>query len=70
MTKPALFAYILWPSYSDIIFYIDHYSAGGYQISIAYCLFFICSRATLSCDSSYCITWAESLMIGILVTRL
>ena len=25
----ALISYILWPSYSDIIFYIDHYSAEG-----------------------------------------
>ena len=31
-----------WPFYPDIIFFVDHYSAeggGGYQISIAYCLF-------------------------------
>ena len=26
-----------WPLYSDIIFIVDHYSA-GYQICIAYCL--------------------------------
>ena len=31
MTKPD----ILWPSYSDIIFYIDHYSAG---VSNKHCL--------------------------------
>ena len=30
-----LFAYILWPSYSDIIFYIDLYSAG---VSNKHCL--------------------------------
>ena len=41
MRKPAI-CNVLWPSYSDIIFYIDHYSAGGYQISIAYCLFVCC----------------------------
>ena len=43
MRKPA-FCIFLWPLYSDIIFFIDHYCAGGgggYQISIAYCLFFI-----------------------------
>ena len=38
MRKPA-FCIFLWPLYSDIIFFIDHYCAGGYQISIAYNLF-------------------------------
>ena len=28
-----------WLLYSDIIFFFDHYSAGGHPISIAYCLF-------------------------------
>ena len=40
MRKPA-FCIFLWPLCSDIIFFIDYYCAGGYQISIAYCLFFI-----------------------------
>ena len=42
MRKPA-FCISLWPLYSDIIFFIDITvrGGGGYQISIAYCLFFI-----------------------------
>ena len=45
MRKPA-FCIFLWPLCSDIIFFIDHYCAGGFQISIAYCLFFILSTTT------------------------
>ena len=41
MRKPAFCIFSL-PLYSDIIFFIDHYCAGGggYQISIAYCFCF------------------------------
>ena len=52
MRKPA-FCIFLWPLCSDIIFFIDHYCAGGgggYQISIAYCLFSL--AATCSHDKS------------------
>ena len=45
MRKPA-FCIFLWPLYSDIIFLIDHYCV-GYQLSIAYCLFFISSPEPL-----------------------
>ena len=38
MRKPAVCIF-LWPLYSDIIFFIDHYCAGVSK-SIAYCLFF------------------------------
>ena len=48
MRKPA-FCIFLWPLCSVIIFFIDHYCAGGYQISIAYCLFFILFIYKLSC---------------------
>ena len=30
---------LYWPMYSDSIFFVDHYSAEGYPISIVYCLF-------------------------------
>ena len=41
MRKPA-FCIFLWPLYSDIIFFIDHYCGGG--VSNKRCLlpFFIC----------------------------
>ena len=39
MRKPT-FLHILWPLYSDIISLLTS-TVGGYQISIAYCLFFI-----------------------------
>ena len=38
--EKTCFLHILWLLYSDFIFFIDHYCAGG-QISIAYCLCFI-----------------------------